>query len=213
MITVHGMRVSGNCYKVQLLLELLGKPYRWVEVDSAGGATRRPEFLALNPNGKVPLVVFDDGRRLAESNAILFHLAEGSPLLAADAWQRALTLQWLFFEQYSHEPCIAVARFIRGWTPPDSPRRAELPLLRERGRKALQVMQGHLVDSPWFSGEDFGIADIALYAYTHNAGDGGYDLAGYPAIVDWLLRIEAQPGFVPMAALDADVQHRLSVAD
>jgi glutathione S-transferase len=213
MITVHGMRVSGNCYKVQLLLELLGKPYRWVEVDSAGGATRRPEFLALNPNGKVPLVVFDDGRRLAESNAILFHLAEGSPLLAADAWQRALTLQWLFFEQYSHEPCIAVARFIRGWTPPDSPRRVELPLLRERGRKALQVMQGHLADSPWFSGEDFGIADIALYAYTHNAGDGGYDLAGYPAIVDWLLRIEAQPGFVPMAALDADVQHRLSVAD
>ena len=112
MITVYGMKTSGNCYKVQLLLEQLGRAYRWVEIDSAAGETRTPEFLAKNPNGKVPLLELDDGRTLAESNAILCYLAEGSRLLPDDRWQRAQTLQWMFFEQYSHEPYIAVARFI-----------------------------------------------------------------------------------------------------
>jgi glutathione S-transferase len=111
-VTVYGMKASGNCYKLQLLLEQLGRPYRWVEVDSTSGATRTPEFLAKNPNGKVPLLELADGRLLPESNAILCFLAEGSALLPSDAWQRAQVLQWLFFEQYSHEPYVAVARFI-----------------------------------------------------------------------------------------------------
>ena len=129
MLTVYGMKSSGNCYKVQLLLEQLGRPYRWVEVDSAAGETRTAQFLAMNPNGKVPLLEVGPGRHLAESNAILCYLAEGSPLLPQDAWQRAQVLQWLFFEQYSHEPYIAVARFICRWLPADHPRRADLPRL------------------------------------------------------------------------------------
>ena len=199
MLTVHGMAASGNCYKLQLLLAHLGRPYRWVEVDSTRGQTRTPQFLALNPNGKVPLLVLDDGRRLAESNAILCYLAEGTPLLPADAWQRALTLQWLFFEQYSHEPCIAVARFIARWLPPDHSRQADLPKLRERGHQALAVMEQHLRDHDFFVDAGYGIADIALYAYTHEAPVGGIALDGYPAVRAWLARVESQPGFVPQA--------------
>ena len=203
MITVHGYSPSGNCHKVKLLLEQLGRPYHWIETDSSRGATRTPEFLALNPNGKVPLLALDDGRTLAESNAMLCWLADGTPgsdrkFFAGDAWQRAQTLSWMFFEQYSHEPYIAVARFICGWTPADSPRRAELPALRERGHQALAVMERHLSSAPWFSGADYGIADIALFAYTDVADEGGFDLASYPAIRDWLARVRQTPGFVAM---------------
>jgi glutathione S-transferase len=199
MLTIHGMAASGNCYKLRLLLAQLGRDYRWVEVDSTRGQTRTPQFLALNPNGKVPLLVLDDGRRLAESNAILCYLAEGTRLFAADAWQRALTLQWLFFEQYSHEPCIAVARFIARWLPPDHPRQADLPKLRERGHQALAVMEQHLQDHDFFVDAGYGIADIALYAYTHEAPVGGIALDGYPNVRAWLRRVEAQPGFVPQS--------------
>lgn len=195
MPTVYGMKASGNCYKVQLLLELLGQPYRWVEVNSAAGETRTAEFLARNANGKVPLLELDDGRTLAESNAILCYLAEGTRYLVADRWQRAQALQWLFFEQYSHEPYIAVARFIARWLPADDPRRSELPRLRERGHQALAVMEEHLAAQQFFAG-GFGVADIALYAYTHEAPTGGFELASYPAIRAWLARVEAQPGFV-----------------
>ena len=132
MITVYGFSPSGNCHKVKLLLEQLGCDYRWIETDSARGETRTPEYLAKNPNGKVPMIELDDGRVLVESNAILCWLAERSAFLPADPWQKAQALSWLFFEQYSHEPYIAVARFICGWTPLDSPRRADLPKLRER---------------------------------------------------------------------------------
>ncbi|ANB19215.1 glutathione S-transferase family protein [Dokdonella koreensis] len=199
MTTVYGMARSGNCYKVQLLLEQLGRPYRWVEIDSAGGQTRTPAFLAKNPNGKVPLLECDDGRLLAESNAILCWLADGTHYLAADPWQRAQTLQWLFFEQYSHEPYVAVARFIRGWLPEDHPRRAELPRLLEQGYRALDVMERHLDGRAFFVEAGYGVADIALFAYTHAAADGGFDLAGYPAITGWLARVRAQPGFVEQA--------------
>ena len=199
MLTVYGMKASGNCYKVQLLLELLGRPYRWVEVDSAAGETRTPEFLAKNPNGRVPLLELEDGRRLPESNAILCYLAEGSPFLPADAFSRAQALQWLFFEQYSHEPYIAVARFICGWLPEDHPRRAELPRLRERGHQALAVMEQHLAASEHFVGGRCTVADLALYAYTHKAADGGFDLAPYPALCAWLARVAAQPRFVPQS--------------
>jgi glutathione S-transferase len=191
------MAASGNCYKLQLLLAHLGREYRWVEVDSLAGQTRTPEFLALNPNGKVPLLVLDDGRRLPESNAILCYLADGTPYLPADAWQRAQVLQWLFFEQYSHEPYVAVARFIAGFLPPDHPRQAELPRLRERGHQALAVMEQHLRDREFFVDAGYGIADIALYAYTHEAHVGGIALDGYPHVRAWLARVEAQPGFVP----------------
>ena len=203
MITIYGMRASGNCYKLQLLLDQLGREYRWVEVDSAHGQTRTPAYLAKNPNGKVPLLELDDGRRLAESNAILCYLAEGTHYWPNGtqpdhAWLRAQTLQWLFFEQYSHEPCIAVARFIRGWLPADHPRQAELPALIERGKQVLVVMEQHLTGRDWFVGERYGLADIALYAYTHCAGDGGFDLEAYPSIRAWLARVQAQPGHSPM---------------
>lgn len=196
MITVYGMKASGNCYKLQLLLSHLVREHRWVEIDSTRGETRTPEYLAKNPNGKVPLLELEDGRRLAESNAILCYLAEGSPYLPADAWQRAQALQWLFFEQYSHEPYIAVARFVAKWLPADHPRQAELPKLRERGHQALAVMERHLAANEFFAPAGYGVADIALYAYTHEAPVGGFDLASYPAIRSWLQRVEAQPGFV-----------------
>ena len=140
MITIHGMRASGNCYKLQLLLAQLDQPYRWNEMDLFNGATRTPEFLAKNPNGKVPLLELEDGRCLPESNAILCYLAEGTPLLPSDSWQRAQVLQWLFYEQYSHEPYVAVARFIAKFLPADHPRRAELPRLQERAQ--LRVAPG-----------------------------------------------------------------------
>ena len=198
MITIYGMRASGNCYKLQLLLDQLGRDYRWVDVDSAHGETRTPDYLAKNPNGKVPLLELDDGRRLAESDAILCYLAEGTPLLPDDRWLRAQTLQWLFFEQYSHEPCIAVARFIRGWLPVDHPRQAEVPALLQKGGQVLTVMEQHLAGREWFVGDSYGIADIALYAYTHCAGDGGFDLSVFPSIRAWLARVQAQPGHTPM---------------
>jgi glutathione S-transferase len=194
------MSTSGNCHKVRLLLEQLGARYDWIEVDSAQGQTRTPEFLALNPNGKVPVLQRADGRVLAESNAILFWLAEGTPFLPSDGWQRAQALSWMFFEQYSHEPYIAVARFISIWTPADSPRRDELPRLRERGHDALAVMERHLQGNAWFSGADYGIADIALFAYTAVAEDGGIGLSSYPAIQRWLQAVQAQPGFMPILA-------------
>jgi len=198
MITVYGYSVSGNCHKLRLLLEQLGHEYRWVEVDSSQGATRTPEYLAKNANGKVPMLELEDGRILVESNAILCYLAEGSQYLPADAWLRAQALSWMFFEQYSHEPYIAVARFICGWTPLDSPRRADLPRLRERGNQALAVMEQHLQSADWFTGADYGIADIALFAYTDVAHQGGFDLAAFPQVSAWLARVRATPGFVPM---------------
>ena len=213
MITVSGMAMSGNCYKLRLLLEQLGRDYRWVEVDSARGETRTPEFLARNANGRVPIIELDDGRVLAESNAILCWLAEGTAYVPDDAWDKAQALSWMFFEQYSHEPYIAVARFIRGWTPADSPRRADLPRLRERGDQALAVMERHLQSAAWFGGPAYGIADIALFAYTHCAADGGFDMTAYPRIDAWLARVRATPGFVAMADLDDEATARLALPD
>ncbi len=213
MITVYGYSSSGNCHKLRLLLGHLGRQpdrdFRWIEIDSPHGATRTPEFLSKNPNGKVPMIELDDGRVMVESNAILAWLADDTPdsrrrFFAGDAWQRAQTLSWMFFEQYSHEPYIAVARFICGWTPLDSPRRADLPRLRERGHQALAVMERHLATSEWFSSAGYGIADIALFGYTHCAGDGGIALDAYPAIRGWLERVRAQPGFVPMPPVAAE---------
>lgn len=198
MLTVYGYSPSGNCHKLRMLLAHLGREHLWLETDSARGQTRTPEYLAKNPNGRVPIVEREDGSVLAESNAILCWLADGTAYFQGDAWERAQTLAWMFFEQYSHEPYVAVARFICGWMPMDSARRADLPKLRERGHQALAVMQTHLAAHAWLSGASYGIADVALFAYTHCAEDGGIGLAAYPAIRSWLERVKEQPGFVPM---------------
>lgn len=201
MTSVYGYSPSGNCHKVRMLLEQLDRPYVWIETDSSRGETRTPAYLARNPNGQVPMLELDDGRVLVESNAILCFLAAGTPLLPNDPWQHAQALRWMFFDQYSHEPAIAVARFIRGWTEAGSPRRAELPALQARGHRALAVMDGHLAaGAAWFSGDAYGVADIALFAYTAVAPDGGFDLAPYPALRDWLARVRATPGFTDMPA-------------
>ena len=190
--------LSGNGYKPRLLLAHLGLTYERIEVDIMKGETRTPEFLARNPNGRIPVLELDDGIHIAESNAILFYLAEGSSFLPSDRLTRALVLQWMFFEQYSHEPFIAVARhWIRHAEMTES-QRAQLPAKHEGGRAALSVMEGHLGRSDWFCGEAMSIADIALYAYTHVADEGGFDLADYPAVGDWLSRIAEQAKHVPM---------------
>jgi glutathione S-transferase len=190
---------SGNGYKVRLLLAQLGLEYRWTEVDIDAGETRGPTFLKRNPNGRIPTLELDDGTNLAESNAILWYLAEGTPFVPADRLGRAQVLQWMFFEQYSHEPYVAVARSILRYQPPDSPRRAELPRLHERGRQALAVMEQHLQREPFFAAGRYSIADIALYAYTHCAAEGGFELKGCPAVAAWLEGVRAQPRHVPMA--------------
>lgn len=193
---VYGMRDSGNCYKVRLTLEHLQQRYRWVEINSASGETRTPEFLAKNPNGKVPLLQLEPGKYLAESNAIIAYLADGTPLFPSDRWQRAQTLQWMFFEQYSHEPYVAVARFIMKYLPADNPRHQDLQRLRERGYQAFAVMEKHLAQQLYFGGNAYSVADIALYAYSHKATEGGFDLSPYPAVRAWLGRVATQPGFV-----------------
>jgi glutathione S-transferase len=191
------MTGSGNCYKVALALAQLGIPCETVELDIRTGVTRTPGFLALNPNGRVPLLELDDGTTLAESNAILFYLAEGTPLLPEDRLARARVLQWLFFEQYSHEPYIATTRYwIRFLDAAD--RFAErIAENREKGHAALAVLEKQLADRD-FLVDRYSIADLALFAYTHVAHEGGFDLAPYPAIRAWLDRVRATPGFVPM---------------
>ena len=198
MLTLHDYLPSGNGYKCRLLLHQLGIPFRLVEHDIMQGETRTPEFLAKNPNGRIPALELADGTVLAESNAILFYLAEGTPFLPEDRLGRAQVLQWMFFEQYSHEPFIAVARFIRHLLPPDTPRRAELPRLEQGGYAALGVMERRLAEHPFLVANRYTIADIALYAYTHVADDGGFDLTGFPAVRAWLERVATQPGHVPI---------------
>jgi glutathione S-transferase len=194
--TVYGMATSGNCHKVKMALEILGLPYTWHEVDLMQGATRRAKFLEMNANGKVPVLAIDEKTFLPESNAILWYLAEGTPLVPGDRLERARVLQWMFFEQYSHEPAIAVARFIRCFLKRDDDPR--LPELHKRGQAALAVMEQALERQDWFVGERLSIADLALFAYTHKAGDGGFDLAGYPAVRAWLARCQQQPGITVM---------------
>lgn len=192
---------SGNGYKVRLLLAQIGQKYDWTNVDIDRGETRTPEFLKRNPNGRIPTLQLDDGTYLPESNAILWYLAEGSRFVPATQLGRAQVLQWMFFEQYSHEPYVATPRYILRHLPADSPRRAELPQRLERGREALAVMEKHLAWRPYFVGERATIADLALYAYTHVAHEGGHDLAPYPALRGWLGRIASLPGYVPISAV------------
>lgn len=195
---IYGDHRSGNCYKLELLCALLDLNYEWQSVDIMRGDTRTPEFLARNPNAKVPLLELSDGRCLAESNAILLFLAEGSRLVPTESFNRARMFQWLFFEQYSHEPYIAVARFIALYLGLPQERQAEYQSKQAGGYKALDVMETQLRDSPYLVADEPSLADIALYAYTHVAADGGFELTGYPAITAWLRRIESLPGYRPM---------------
>lgn len=193
---------SGNGYKVRLLLAKLGIAYTLRELDIMNGATRTPEFLAINANGRIPTLVLDDGTTLAESNAILYYLAAGTPYWPAQRIDRARVLQWLFFEQYSHEPYVATPRFIVRHLPTDSPRRAELPARLAQGRAAFDVMQRQLAQSPFLVGDSCTIADIALYAYSHVADQGGHDLTEFPWVRAWLVRVAAQPGHFDMLPHD-----------
>lgn len=196
---LYGDARSGNCYKLQLLLAHLDRPYEWVPKDILRGETRQPDFLAKNPNGRIPLLELEDGRCLAESNAILCYLAEGSDWLPADAWTRAQVLQWLFFEQYSHEPYIAVARFIIQYLGRPVEQAQRLASLYPPGHAALGVMEAALQGRDFLCTAGPSVADIALYAYTHCAAEAEFDLTSYPAIRAWLTRIAALPGHREMA--------------
>ncbi len=195
---IYGDTQSGNCYKIKLLAALLDLPHQWIDIDILEGETRTEEFLEKNPAGQIPLLELEDGRLLSESNAILNFLAEGSRFLPEDAYDRARVLQWQFFEQYSHEPYIAVARFIRHYLGLPEDRREEYEAKQEGGHRALSVMEKQLAMTPYLTGQSTTLADLSLYAYTHVAHEGGFDLAAYPAIRAWLKRIEALPGYVGM---------------
>jgi glutathione S-transferase len=191
---------SGNGYKVRLLLAQLGLEHRWTDLDIDAGKTRTPEFLKRNLNGRIPTLELADGTNLAESNAILWYLAEGTAFVPGDRLGRAQALQWMFFEQYSHEPFVATPRYIVKHLPPEHARRAELPERLEKGRAALAVMDRHLSSRQFFVAERYSIADIALYAYTHVADEGGHDLTPYAAVRSWLERVAAQPKHVGIYA-------------
>ena len=196
---IYGDIYSGNCYKLKLICSLLSIQHEWIDVDILKGETQTPEFLQLNPSGKVPLLVLDDRECLAESNAILFYLATNSELLPDDDLQLARVLQWQFFEQYSHEPYIAVARFIARYLGLPEDRRAEYESKQAGGYQALDVMEQQLQKTEFLVGNQCSIADISLYAYTHVADEGGFDLSRYPAILNWLRRIQSLNGYVGMA--------------
>lgn len=199
MTRLYDFLDSGNGYKVRLLLHQLDHEFELIEKNILEGETRTPEFLALNPNGRIPLVQLPDGTCLAESNAILWYFAEGTPFLPDDRLNRARVLQWMFFEQYSHEPNIATSRFILHFTEIDDERRAALRQKKPLGYAALDVMERHLRDNDFFVADRYSIADIALYAYTHVADEGGFDLGRYPAINAWLQRVKDQPNHVPIS--------------
>ncbi|AYC33276.1 glutathione S-transferase family protein [Pseudomonas cavernae] len=198
MYKVYGDYRSGNCYKVKLMLHLLGKESKWVPVDIQKGETQTAKFLAMNPNGKIPVLQLEDGSCVWESNAILNFLADGSEFLPTEPRLRTQVLQWQFFEQYSHEPYVAVARFIQLYEGLPEARRAEYEVCHARGHKALRVMEQQLKSTPYLVGDSYTIADIALYAYTHVAHEGGFDLGAYPAIQAWLTRVASHPRHVAM---------------
>ena len=201
MITLYQQHDSGNCYKVRLVLTHLGRPFRTEAVSSLDGSTRRPEFLAKNPIGKVPTVELDDGRFLAESNAILLYFGEATDLVPADAYERARVYEWLFFEQYNHEPAIAVRSALSTYPTRRAEATAErMAQLLAAGNRALAVMECRLATADWLVGNAFSVADISLYAYTHRAADGGFDLGQFPGVGRWLTRIAAMPRHITIDA-------------
>ena len=202
MLTLYDYLDSGNGYKCRLILALLNTPYTRVELDLDKGETRTHAFLAKNPNGRIPALELEDGIVLPESNAILYYLADGSAYLPDSRLARAQVMQWLFFEQYSHEPYVATPRWIIRHLGRYHPRMKEMPERLEKGRAAFAVMEQHLQRNDYFVGQRYSIADIALYAYTHRAEEGDHDLAPYPALRAWLDRVATQPGHIKMLPTD-----------
>ena len=185
---IYGDSISGNCLKVKWVADSLGLSYDWIETDILAGQSRTPAYLAMNPAGQVPAVVLDDGRPLAQSNAIILHLAEGSGLIPADAYERAKMLEWMFWEQYSHEPYVAVARFQVAYL---GKAVSDLePRIIDRGKSALQRLEDGLADGPFLVGASLSLADVALVAYTRVAHEGGFDLAAYPRVRRWIGEVE-----------------------
>jgi glutathione S-transferase len=197
-LTLYDCLESGNGHKVRLLLSLLNRDYTLVLKDIHKGETRTDDFLRINPNGRIPTLVIEDGRSLAESDAILFYLAEGTPYLPEDPFDRARVLSWMFYEQYQHEPNIAVARFWCHHLEMTEERQALLKEKQAKGNEVLALMEMNFTHADWCVGTDPTIADIALYSYTSVAEEGGFDLSRYPAVRRWLDRMAALPGFVPM---------------
>jgi glutathione S-transferase len=198
MVKVYGDIQSGNCYKIKLLMSYLEIEHEWLHVDILKGETHSDEFKKMNPNTRIPVLVLNDGRTLTESNAILNFLADGSELLPADRLLRAQVLQWQFFEQYSHEPYIATARYINKYLGLPDERRTEFDEKQQGGHKALSVMEQRLAIADFLVGDKLTIADISLYAYTHVAHEGGFDLGRYAAIGKWLERVEQQENYFAM---------------
>lgn len=195
---IYGDIQSGNCYKIKLLASLLDVEHEWVDIDILKDETHSKDFLAKNPNAKIPVLELDDGRCISESNAILNYLATDTALLSSDPYEYSKIQQWQFFEQYSHEPFIAVARFIAKYLGLPDERKADYESKQEGGHKALQVMEQQLQKSPYLVGNNLSTADISLYGYTHVANEGGFDLKEYPAIMQWIDRIQSQPKYIGM---------------
>ena len=195
---IYGDVQSGNCYKIKLLCSILSIEHEWVHVDIMAGDTSKSEFLNKNPNGKIPLLELADGRCLSESNAILNYLSAGSELLPTEIFHLAKVQQWQFFEQYSHEPYIAVARFIAKYLGLPDERKAEYEAKQSGGHKALAVMENQLSTSPYLTGDSLTTADISLYGYTHVAHEGGFDLNEYPSVLAWIDRIQKNQGYIGM---------------
>ncbi|MGB3651309.1 MAG: glutathione S-transferase family protein, partial [Rivularia sp. (in: cyanobacteria)] len=187
---------SGNGYKIRLLLTQIGMPFERIEINILEGESRNTKFLSINPNGKIPVLEISEGKYLAESNAILMFLSEGTEFLPYDRFLKAQVLQWLFFEQYSHEPFIATSRYWISILGASDEYKEALKEKHERGYAALEVMENHLTEKTFFVGERYTIADIALFAYTHVADEGGFDLSKFKAIQAWIERVKAEPGFI-----------------
>ena len=198
LVKIYGDIQSGNCYKVKLLTSLLDIDHEWIEVDILAGETQTESYLTKNANGKIPLLELDDGTFISESNAILNYLASGTSLIGTCRFTIAKTLQWQFFEQYSHEPYIAVARFIAKYLGLPEDRKSEYKAKQSGGHKALKVMEEQLQLTPYLVGSELTIADISLYGYTHVAHEGGFDLSAYPSIQQWITRIQADPKYIGM---------------
>ena len=200
---IFGDSISGNCYKLKLVCAQLGIDHDWQEIDILKGESRTEAYLRMNPNGKVPVLALPDGRYLPESNAILWYLASGSALAGTGRFEQASVLSWMCFEQYSHEPFIATSRFIVRYLGNPEDKQRSLAAKQEGGYKALDVMEGHLAEHDFFANDSYSIADIALFAYTHVADEGGFDLSAYPQINAWLERVRQTDGFVEMYAEDS----------
>ena len=189
-LTIYGDSKSGNCLKIRYVCDFIGRPYRWIETSVLEGQTRTPEFQKINPIGQVPVVVLEDGRTLSQSNAIMIYLAEGTVLIPHDAYDRAVMFQWLFFEQYNHEPNIATRRYHKASLGKSE---AELdPRWKIGGERALSMMEARLASVPFFAGQAFSLADIALVAYTRVADEGGFDLEPHPNVRKWIGVVERQ---------------------